>query len=238
MKNISYLFLLIIFIFQIGCGPNVSDVLKKYEGDFKKKREQFQSIAKSLPAKDSQHAGKSCVDMNPTIEFNEKTKQYNTEMVMFEQLSDPDTTAKMDISPSSDLLSGIQWTGPKNPMSPSANYRADDLEERLKAALAYRYLVVNRVTNLVEPVARDEKTYTGGKATVETFIVDLTNNQPLCSFVIEAKSASTVDYSYKEGQSKQKQLEVFAHSTLWEDARKQMLDWLKQKANAKLDLSR
>jgi hypothetical protein len=236
MKKISYLFLLVIFVFQSGCGPKVSEVFKKYEGDFKKKREQFQSIANSLTAKGSMNAEKNCPGMNPTIEFNEKTKQYNTEMVMFEQLSDPDTTPKMDIAPKGELLNVIQWTCPKNTMSPSVlNDRAGDMEERLKAALAYRYLVVSRVANLTEPVALDEKTYTPGKATVETFIVDLSNNQPLCSFVIEAKSASAVNYSYKEGESKQKQLENFAHSTLWEDARKQMLGLLKQKANAKID---
>ena len=181
MKNIAYLFLLVILIFQIGCGPKTSDVLKKYEGDFKKKREQFQSIAKSLPAQGN--LNNNCPAMNPTIEFNEKTKQFNTEMVMFEELSDPDAKPKMNITTNSELLNGIRWTGPKNPMASSAmDGRAGDLEDRLKAALAYRYLVVGRVTNLTEPVARDEKTYTGGKASVETFIVDLTNNQPLCSF--------------------------------------------------------
>ena len=235
MKQTTCLIVLILLVFQTGCGPKTSDVLKKYEGDFKKKREQFQSIAKSLPAQGN--INNSCPAINPTIEFNEKTKQYNTEMVMFEQLSDPDAKPKMNITTNSLLLNGIQWTGPKNPMASSAmDDRAGDLEDRLKAALAYRYLVVSRVTNLVEPVARDEKTYTPGKASVETFIVDLTNNQPLCSFALEAKSASTVSYSYKEGESQQKRLEDFAHSTLWEDARKQMFDWLKQKANAKLEL--
>ncbi len=238
MKKISYLLVLVIFVFQIGCGPKVSEVFKKYEGDFKKKREQFQSIANSLPAHGGISTEKNCPAMSPAIEFNEKTKQFNTEMVMFEQLSDPDSKPKMDIAPKGELLNGILWTGPKNPMSPSVlDERAGDMENRLKAALAYRYLVVSRVASLTEPVALDEKTYTPGKATVETFIVDLTNNQPLCSFAIEAKSASAVNYSYKEGQSKQKQLENFAHSTLWEDARKQMLGLLKQKANANLDIT-
>ncbi len=233
MKKISYLLLLAILFFQIGCGPKVSEVFKKYENEFKKKREQFQTIANALPASDGHDAGKSCPAMNPAIEFNKKIPKYNTEMVMFEQLSDPDAKPKMDIAPKSELLNSIQWTGPKNPMSPSVlGNRAGDTEERLKAALAYRYLVVSRLANLTEPVALDEKTYTPGKATIETYIVDLTNNQSLCSFVIEAKSASVVNYSYKGNESKQKQLENFAHSSLWEDARKQMLDLLRQKANA------
>lgn len=238
MKRISYLLVLAILVCQIGCGPKVSEVFKKYEGDFKKKREQFQTIAGSLSSKGSQGTGNNCADMNPPIEFNEKTRQFNTEMVMFEQLADPDTKPKMDIAPKGELLNGIQWTGPKNPMSPSVlDERAGDMESRLKAALAYRYLVVSRLINLIEPVAMDEKTYTPGKATVETSIVDLNNNQPLCSFVIEAKSASAVNYSYKSDQSKQKQLETFAHSSLWEDARTQMLDMLRKKANAKLELN-
>ncbi|MET0753377.1 MAG: hypothetical protein ABWZ66_08385 [Pyrinomonadaceae bacterium] len=238
MKRISYLFALAALIFQIGCGPKVSDVFKKYEGEFKKKREQFQSIAGALPEKGGANAEKNCPNMNPAIEFNEKTRQFNTEMVMFEQLSDPDAKPKMDILPKSELLNSIQWTGPKNPMSTSVlDDRAGDTEDRLKAALAYRYLVVSRAINLTEPVALDEKTYTPGKAKIETSIVDLTNNQPLCSFVIDAKSASAVEYSYKGNESKQKQLENFAHSTLWEDARKQTIEQLKQKVNAKIELT-
>lgn len=238
MKRIAYLLLPVVFILQLGCGPKVSEVFKKYEDDFKKKREQFQTIAKALSASGSPDAGKTCADMNPSIEFNQKTRKFNTEMVMFEQLSDPDLTPKMNIVPNSELLNGIQWTGPKNPMSPSVlGERAGDMEDRLKAALAYRYLVVSRLINLTEPVALDEKTYTPGKATVETIIVDLNNNQALCGFTVEAKSASAVSYSYKTNESKQKQLENFAHSTLWEDARKQMLELLKQKANAKLELN-
>lgn len=238
MNKASFLFCLAIFTLLVGCGPKNSDVFKKYESDFQKKREQFQSISRTLAAGGSTSSGKSCGDLNPPIEFNEKTKQYNTEMVMFEQLSDPDTTPKIDIGPKAELLNGIQWTGPKNPMASSAlNERSGNMEDRLRAALAYRYLVVSRLANLVEPVALDEKSYTPGRATVETFIVDLNNNQPLCSFVSEAKSASAVNYSYKSNESKQKQLENFAHSSLWEDARKQMLGALRQKANAKIEVT-
>ncbi|MBV9959975.1 MAG: hypothetical protein JO360_16225 [Acidobacteria bacterium] len=237
MKKIAGLLLLVMLIAHTGCGPKVSDVFKKYEGDFAKKREQFKAIAGALPSQGNRNAVKQCTEISPPIEFNEKTRTYNTEMVMFENLSDPDAKPKMDIAPNGELLNAIQWTGPKNPMSSTVlDERAGDMESRLKAALDYRYLVVNRVADLRDPVAMDEKTYMPGQVRIETFVVDLKDNTPVCSFTIEAQSASTVSYSYKSDQSKQEQLEKFAHSTMWEDARKKLIAGL-QKAGAKIELN-
>lgn len=238
MKRILCLPLLLILVAQFGCGPKVSDVFKKYEGDFRKKREQFQSIANSLPPKGSVGAGMACSGLNPPILFNEKTKQYNTEMVMFENLQDPDAKPGMDIAPKSELLNAIQWTGPKNPMSSSVlDQSAGDMEQRLKSALDYKYLIVNRVADMTEPVAVDEKRYSPGRARIETFVIGLSNNTPVCSFTIDAQSASAVSYYTKQNQSKQEQLEKFAHSSLWEDARKKMVASLKEKANAQIELN-
>src|SRR5438067_5084678 len=100
MKSILRLSWLVVFVAQIGCGPKVSDVLSKYEGDFKKKREQFQAIAHTLPPK---AAEKPCASMNPPIKFNENTKQYNTEILMYEQLLDPDAKPAFDMTPGGEL---------------------------------------------------------------------------------------------------------------------------------------
>ena len=145
LKRTVRLSLLVILISQLGCGAKVSDVLTKYQGDFKKKREQFQTIAHALPVRATE---KPCAGMNPPIAFNENTKQYNTEILMFEQLLNPDAEPQFDMHLSRDLLNGIQWTGPKNPLSPSLlNNRGANMEKSLKAALDYRYLVVNRVVD-------------------------------------------------------------------------------------------
>lgn len=47
MKRMVYPVFLILLVSQLGCGEKISDVLKKYEDDFQKKRDQFRSIANS-----------------------------------------------------------------------------------------------------------------------------------------------------------------------------------------------
>src|ERR1043166_7371018 len=69
--------LAIAVLLQIGCGKKISAVLKQYESDFKKKREQLQTIARSLP---SEAREKPCSSLQPPIQFNQKTGGFNTEM--------------------------------------------------------------------------------------------------------------------------------------------------------------
>lgn len=239
MKKKLYLALLVIAAAaQFGCGPKISDVIKKYQADYQKKRDQFKEIANSLPAKGSVNGNTPCGSLSPALEFNKKTKQYNTEMVMYDELLDPDASPKNNLLVNSDMLVSMQWTGPKNPLSPSVlGNSGADMEKTLKSALNYRYLVVNRITNIREPVAVDEKTFTPGQMSMESFVVDLSNNKPLCSFTASAQSAPDVSYSYKTNQSKKDQLEKFAYSTMWEEARKKLVDNLIQttKGDVQLD---
>lgn len=234
MKRTLRLSLLVILISQLGCGAKVSDVLKKYEGDFKKKREQLQTIARGLPPKATE---KPCAGLNPPLQFNENTKQYNAEMLMSEQLADPDVTPAFDLRLNGDLLTALRWTGPKNPLSPSVlSNRGDDMEKSLKSALDYRYLVVNRVTDLKNPSALNEQTYTPGHVTFDVFVINLANNETVCSFTLQAQSAASTSYSYKSGESKQEQLEKFAHSSMWEDARQKLVAKLKQATGGDIEI--
>jgi len=233
-RGILFLLLFGILISQLCCGAKVSDVISKYQGDFQKKRDQFQTIAHRLPA---QPAGK-CTSLNPPIQINDNTKQYNTEIVMSDQLLDPDSKPQFDIGFSKNLINGLQWTGSKSPLSSSAmSNPGDDMEKELKAALGYNYLVVNRVTDLKNPVAVDEKTFVPGHASIDAFIVNLSNNEVMCSFSFQAESAGTTSYYYKPGESQKERLEEFAHSTMWEDARKKLVDGLKKSAGADIQLN-
>jgi len=238
MRKLFYPFLLVFLVFPIGCGPKISDVLKKYEGDFQKKREQFKAIAQALPPMGGPET--PCNNINPPLQFNEKTKQTNTEIIMFDQLADPDLDPKFDFYFSGELgelLNGLRWTGPKNPLSPDVlGKRGKDMEQGLKAALDDRYLVVNRVVELTESKAIDEQTFTPGQVRIETFVVDLSNNKPLCNFTIEGKSAPNVHYSFREGESKEEQLSKAAHSTVWEEARKQLIARLKATPNSTIEI--
>jgi hypothetical protein len=106
----------------------------------------------------------------------------------------------------------------------------------LKSALDYRYLVVNRVLDLKNPTAVNEKTYTPGRVTIDVFVINLANNQTVCSFSLQAQSAAETSYSYKSGESKQEKLEDFAHSSMWEDARQKLIAGLKKVAGGDVQI--
>jgi hypothetical protein len=146
---------------------------------------------------------------------------------MYDQLLDPDIESKdqkrLDLLLSGDLLLGMKWTGPKNPMAASAmDNSAGNLEETLKKALAYRYLIVLRPATFVAPVAVSESAYKPGTADIEALIVDLESNKVVSASRFTASSSDTVSYSYKQGESKESRLEAFAYSTLYTDARQKL----------------
>jgi hypothetical protein len=252
MKKMFYLSLLIALIAQTGCAPTVSDVLKNYESEFKGKRNQFKLIADSLPMNSSVKGNSSCTGTTPAMIFNEKKKQFNTEIVMFEQLLDPDAEPEMDLLLSNDLLVAIQWTGSKSLLSPSVlDDNGTDMEATLKAALKYRYLVINRVVSLSQPEVIDEKNFTRGQVTIETFVVDMANNKPLCSFTVSANSPSdlsgipvsrTTSYTKRRkvrvipAEPKEVQLKKAARSIMWEEARRSMMTTLKKLTNGDIEL--
>jgi len=225
-RTLLVLLLAIVALFQGGCGKKISEVLKQYEGDFKKKREQLQSIARSLP---SEATEKPCAGLQPPLQFNQKTGSFNTDMLMFEEVADPDATPEFDLLLSGDLLNAIRWTGPRNPLSSSVlGNRGADMEKSLKSALDYRYLVINRVTDLKKPQPVNETTYTPGRVTVNVFVVDLRTSEVLCSFKVRAESAASTSYTYKKGESQAQRLADFANSTMWDDARKKVIARLKE----------
>jgi hypothetical protein len=65
-------------------------------------------------------------------------------------------------------------------------------------------------------------------ADIEAFIVDMGSNRVAGSFRFNAQSASRVEYTYKEGQSRESQLEEFAYSSLYTEARQKLGHLLEQ----------
>jgi hypothetical protein len=193
----------LVLFMQFGCGPKISTVLKKYEAPYREKREQLKKIADSLPPKGSLGDNLSCKEINPAISFDEKAKDSNAEILMFEQLTDPDNNPDWDLLLSGELLHSIQWTGPKNPLSESAlGNNGESMEKTLSSALNYRYLVVDRVKELSPPVVKDKDNYTQGKVIVETFIIDLTDSKTICGFTSSA--ASLENLSSKKNNRRRK----------------------------------
>jgi hypothetical protein len=235
MKRSFRLALLVLVTAQFGCGPKLADVLKKYEGDFRTRRVKLQEIARSLPPKGSLIGEQPCQSLDPPLLFDEPGRRFNTEILMFDQLEDPDAKPAFDLLFSGVLRHALIWTGPKPKDSLSPSTRGIDIEKQLKDALACRYLVVNRVANLVEPIAVDEQRYSPGRAKIELFVVDLPGKAVLCSFVFEATSAEKVAYTYyKNTDSKEDRLARFARSSLWQDARLKMLAGLKRLSNGEI----
>src|SRR5262249_50700553 len=214
MKKITGLSTLVLLVCCIGCGPTNRHVLKGYEGPFNEKRQQFKKIAGLLPATGSAQ-GSAPANLSPKPLYNAKSDQYNTEILMYDQLQDPDIESqdhnRLDLLLSGNLLRGIQWTGPKNPMADEILDRraTADLEQSLKQALGIRYLIVLRPATFVKPVAVNESNYKPGMADIEGFIVDMEGNKIVGTVRFTANSSDRVEYSYKEGQDRQRQLEEF-----------------------------
>ncbi len=230
LKAISYPALAAAVTLQFGCSPKASDVVKKYEGAFRTKRADLLEIAQSLPPEGSLQDEKPCPDLAPALLFDEHSDQSNTEILTFGQLKNPNARPVSYLLCGGALLRAMDWTDPKTVMSSSAD--SVFVEKQLRTAAACRYLVVNRVVQLVKPIAADEKSYSPGRATIEVFVVDLPSKAALCSFVVEAASAANVTYYYRSDESKRRPLEEFALSSLWEDARKKIFEGLKRVARA------
>jgi hypothetical protein len=160
----------------------------------------------------------------------------NTEIAMYDQLLDPDTrpdgNRRLNLLLSGNLLTCMQWTGPKNPMSANVLDKSNpEMEQTLKQALSERYLVVLRPAAFLAPVAIDESTFKPGTADIEGFVVALLDPKVAASFRYTAHSADKVEYSSKKSDNsgtRQSRLEEFAYSSLYEDARKKLKPLLQQ----------
>lgn len=211
-----------------GCagGETNRALFKRYEGQFASKRQQFQNIAHALPAPGSVQAN-TVANLSPKPVYGARDSG-NTEIVMYDQLLNPDVRSeghnRFDLVLSGGLLNTMKWTGPNNPMSPSVldKKSAPDTEPSLGKALATRYLVVVRPAGFDAPVAVSENSFKGGSAGVEVFVADLQDSHvPACGR-FTAHSSANVEYVSKKGEDKQARLEEFAYSSLFTDARQKL----------------
>jgi hypothetical protein len=211
-------------------------MFQRYEPQFNERRRQFKKVAGVLPAPGSvKETSPAALSPKPAYD-SKNSESSNTEIVMYDQLLDPDNRSDdkstLNLLLSGNLLTCMRWTGPKNPMSASGlDKNNPQMEQTLKQALSERYLVVLRPVNFVAPVATDESTFKPGMADIEGFVVDLPDQKVAGSFRYTAQSADKVQYSSKKADNsatRQSQLEKFAYSSLYEDARKKLKPLLEQ----------
>jgi len=212
-----------------GCGPTHEEVLSEYRDRFDGIRAAFAEIAKALPPAGSAKEGARVEGLDPKPVYDDLREVYNTEVVMEDQLADPDGKFRdplaFDLILSRGLLRGIQWTGPRSPMSDSTRgaRASTDFRKELDDALGLRYLLVNRILEHVPPVGVDENNFRGGRIRLEAFLVDLKTKQVLVGFPYSATTSDRVQYTYRGQENKKEALRSWAASSLYENARKALM---------------
>lgn len=139
-------------------GPTIADALKLYESQGIAMRKQLFNFAKSLPAVGEVVPQESKLDPTPVWLEGQREKN-NIEIVMVEELWNPDESPKgRNLYLSDELMHGVRWTGPKNPMSSSVmGDQAGDFAKRMNRAFGLPWIAA----------------YRPGKAGIEVFVYDL-----------------------------------------------------------------
>src|SRR5262245_43711073 len=167
----------------VGCGKTNKDIIDEYRPKIDAKREQLRLIGQKLPAPGA-GVDRGRPNLNPLPVFDKKAREYNTEFLGVEQLTDPDAKPACDLILSATLLDCLLWTGPKNPMAPSvlSQSAGKDFARNFEDALACRYAIVYRALDYQKPVVLSEKSYRAGTVTLEVFVADLESKEVLTFF--------------------------------------------------------
>jgi hypothetical protein len=232
---IKPLTLLTILIVLTACAPTRAQVIEEYAEPFTHKRDQLIAIAQSLPPVGSVTENSYCDSLDPPLIMKDKypDQEYTAAMLMYEQLLDPDIDLYeqmgFDVSIGADLVTALRWTGPKNPMASSARKGRDgDFADELENALAYPYLVVNRIEEYIPAEIIKDSQFLPGYVAIEGFVVSFETNEILCSYRVEAvTSADTVKYNLKS-RSDGKSAESALQWALESDARRAIQDTLNE----------
>lgn len=211
------LFLVLLFFILPACGQKISRTVEEYKEPFSQKREQLIEIAESLPPIGSVTENVRCINMDPPLVIKDRYPdyEYNGAMLMYDQLINPDLDlydeVAFDVGIGHGFLRAIQWAGPENPMSElTMDNRSRTFETDLQEALAYEYLVVNRIQGYVPAQIFDESSFIPGLVSIEGFVVSLKTNEILCRYhVAAATTAETVSFnnSRSDGKSAESELQ-------------------------------
>lgn len=219
-------FILLAIFLLTSCGPTTKEVINQYAPEYQKKREQFSQIAASLPPPETVTDG--CIRRpDPTPIYDQPGDTFTMDVISAQNLMDPDLkidSQELDLHLSQDMLQALHITGPKNDMFPSAlKKNGKKWGKFLKKTLDYRYLLVNRADVYQAPRIIDAQTYERGYGVFSAFLIDLNQNEIVCSFKYTAQSSDSVGYAYKKDSGTElDRAFAFAKSSLYEDALKNL----------------
>ncbi len=121
------------------------DIINDSHPKIDTRREDLRQLARKLPPPGT-GIDRGRLRLEPLPVFDRKGRAFNTAFLAAEQLTDADVRPAYDLILSGPLLDCLLWTGPKNPMAPSAlsATAGKDFSKQSEDALACRYVVVYR----------------------------------------------------------------------------------------------
>jgi hypothetical protein len=219
----------------LGCPPSFGEVADRYAARMNARNAELKQVVAALPAPGSLSAPTAAAGLTPAPVYDEATSTYTMDLLQVEQVDDP--AVDLRLQKKLDLILSNVYIQPMRDVAPSteeARSRSsnDYYPTTFEKALALRYIALVRTVEFTPPEAVSDTEYTGGTARLEVFLIDLQDRSVKASFPVTARPAEKVEYEYKEGDDRKERLKAFAYSTMWESARLQIAEGLKQHAGA------
>lgn len=221
----------------LGCPPSFGEVADGYAPRMTARQGELKQAVAALPAAGSVTAPTAATGLTPAPVFDQDKGEYTMDIIQVEQVEDPlvdlRRQEKLDLILESVFISPMRDVVPGGMSDDSRKRSANDFYPvTFERALGLRWVALVRTVEFVKPEAVSETEYTGGTAKLEVFLVDLQDRTVKASFPITARPAEKVEYEYKPGDDRRERLKAFANSTMWESARTQLAEGLKQHAGA------
>ena len=224
-------FLLLTALCLTGCGKKTSEVLDEVRPKLEPLRARLRQIAAELPPPSPLPRDTISAAPSPKPILREDGEG-NLAFFHASELTNPNATIDerkdVRLSLGGNLIALLNWTAqPSSLSSLDSRSGSKEFAERMEAIRARaRYLGVYRIAEYDPPVATDEKTFQGGRATVEFFVYDLNDGKLLAQWRLTARPNQTVEYRYRQGEDQKKALEGWAYSSIYENLRKALYESL------------
>jgi hypothetical protein len=234
--------LIIAFFLLTACGETNQDVVNKYKPQLTQIRRDLTEVAQKIEATGGE---KTAAGLSPQPKYVERGAEgLNTDILMYEQALDPDINLKenkrLDLLLSNSLVRALQWTGDKNAMKESAlkNTATDLTTQTFEQSLQVKYVGLARIANYKPVTPVDDKTFGGGLADINGYLVDLKSKEVVCAFSLSSQVQKQVPYQYKKGDNQAQKLAEAATSTLWTNARTAFIAALNEKCGGEFKLAK